>query len=86
MNPVYNILGFKMRLNWIELHHGYYGLFLMLLAYLMEAKSDLWNIYSILYVFIIGVYLLIDDIYQHHKQVDNPSYHSPVHNAFRFLY
>lgn len=86
MNPVYNILGFELRLNWFELHHGYYGIALVLIALVMAFMSEIWGFYSEAYVFAVGVYLLIDDIYQHHRQVDEPSYHSPVHNAFRFLY
>jgi hypothetical protein len=80
MNPVYKILGFEMRLNWFELHHGYYGVILMAIPLFFELQ------YMAIPLFLVGLYLLIDDIYQHHRQVNETHYHSPVHNAFRFLY
>lgn len=86
MNPVYSILGFEVRLNWLELHHGYYGVALMLISLVMAFTPEIWGIYNSIYVFSVGAYLFIDDIYQHHRQVDEPFYHSPVHNTFRFLY
>ena len=79
-NKVYSILGFKMRLNWLEAHHGYLGIILMLSSFILTLPL-FWSIL----IFTIGIYLLIDDIYQHHRQVIefDPCYHSPVH---RFIY
>ena len=74
MNPVYNILGFKMRLKWAETHHGYYGIALMV----WSAGWLLPGIFGAI-VFLIGLYLFLDDVYQHHRQVEDPKYHSPVH-------
>ena len=39
-------------------------------------------------LFALGAWCLLDDIYQHHRQVKerDPLYHSPLHNAFSFLY
>ncbi len=76
MNPVHSIFGFRMRLNWGEIHHLYYGLVLMVVALFMS------SIYMAIPVFIIGALLSIDDLYQHHRQVDEPWYHSPVHNWY----
>jgi|APSaa5957512622_1039677.scaffolds.fasta_scaffold111191_3 hypothetical protein len=75
-NKVYSILGFKIRLNWRETHHGYYGAFLMLISPLCPYTAV---------ILAIGLYLLGDDTFQHHVQVKeySPCYHSPVH---RFIY
>jgi len=32
MNPVYSIFGYKMRLNWVEPHHLYWGILEMLIS------------------------------------------------------
>jgi hypothetical protein len=75
-NKVYSILGFKMRLRWLETHHLYYGLILMLLSPLSPYMAV---------ILVVGLYLSLDDLYQHHRQVKeySPCYHSPVH---RFIY
>jgi len=76
-NKVYSILGFKMRLNWFSVHHLYLGIALMFA----------WLIHPILSV--IGLYIALDDIYQHHRQVKeyDPCYHSPLHNLYgKYLY
>jgi len=77
-NKIHSILGFKMRFKVREVHHGYLGIILMVLSLLMP----LW---AAMPTFILGLYLLIDDCYQHARQVKefNPCYHSPVH---RFIY
>ena len=33
--------------------------------------------------FCISLYVALDDIYQHHRQVEEPKYHSPVHYWYR---
>jgi len=84
-NKVYSILGFKMRLNWLQTHHLYWGLILMALAGYW-ALSDSLQVFGVAYaLFALGLYVALDDIFQHHKQVTefNPCYHSPVH---RFIY
>jgi len=84
-NKVYSILGLKMRLRWLEVHHLYIGIALVLLS-LLGLFSDSLGVFIPSYiVFWLGVYLIVDDLYQHNRQVKefNPCYHSPVH---RFIY
>lgn len=98
LNPVYNILGYKMRLNWFEAHHLYWGILILTygiwgsIAFFNMGMytSSIWILLlsillQILHMLIsgIGIYVIIDDIYQHHQQVDTPEYHSPVHNWYR---
>jgi len=77
MNPVHNILGFKIRCNYAETHHGYYGLVCIGLAYYFSS----WPLYG------VGAVLFLDDLYQHYMQVDEPNYHSPIHQIYgKYLY
>ena len=82
LTPVYNILGLKLRME-KGVHHLYYGLALLALALYGGIKWDLpllvWGLYG------IGVYLTLDDLYQHHRQVRDPYYRSPVHNLVHYL-
>ena len=84
-DPVYEILGFAMRVDWLELHHGYYGIIMALIAWKGLSSQNNWIRGGSIILMACGLYLL-DDTYQHHRQVWEPSYTSPVHNAFRFLY
>jgi len=89
MRKVHNILGFKMYLGWCERHHGYYGLILIALSSWLMIATDVWQgVLMGAILFGLGMWCLIDDIYQHHRQVKerSPLYYSPLHNAFRFLY
>lgn len=38
------------------------------------------------WVYIAGGIVALDDIYQHHRQVEDPGYHSPVHRAYGVIY
>jgi len=78
-----------MYLRWWELHHGYYGVILIAFGLWTMIASGIWQgelIGAVL--FALGAWCLLDDIYQHHRQVKerDPLYHSPLHNAFSFLY
>lgn len=80
MNPVYDILGFKMRLNWKETHHGYYGIVLMIIGAILFSLGGVILKWIGAIIFLFGLYLFYDDfLLQHHRQVDDPDYHSPVH-------
>ena len=87
VNPVRNILGFKMRINWAESHHLYWSLILMALAGPWMRSDDL-VVFCIAYALeALGLAVAVDDVYQHHRQVKDPAYHSPVHNWYgRTLY
>ena len=81
-NKIYSILSFRIRLNWFEPHHLYWGLIFAGLSLLMP----LWALIPCL---ALGLYVAGDDIYQHHRQVVeyDPCYHSPVHNFYgKYLY
>ena len=70
-----------MRFKALEVHHGYIGLAMMVWGVWWMLLGNLWGIP----IFLIGLYLLIDDCYQHRMQLIlfDPCYHSPVH---RFIY
>lgn len=75
MNKVHNILGFKVRMKFSETHHLYWGLALIFAGmYIFSLQSILGSI-----ILLLGLWCTIDDIYQHHMQVENPAYHSPIH-------
>jgi len=72
-------------LRWSKgVHHAYYGLALLGLALCLTQTSIgfcvIWTVYA------IGAWLLVDDVYQHRRQVKEPSYHSPIHRWTAGLY
>ena len=82
MNPVYSILGYEVRLKWWETHHGYYGMVLMLYGAYLMIWGDFWAKIAGVFIFAFGEWLFLDDTDQHHRQVDNPGYHSPIHKWY----
>ena len=84
-NKVHDYILIKLRANWKQTHHLYYGIFLILVSMWNLGSSSLCVFIPNWIAFWLGIYLSIDDIYQHWKQVlkFNPCYHSPVH---RFIY
>jgi hypothetical protein len=58
-------------------HHAYLGLFLMLLGFLC-----IWVFYPLSILAIIGIFVFIDDFYQHLRQRKQPDYASPLHRLF----
>jgi len=98
LNKVYNIFGYKMRLNWFEAHHMYWGILIMLYGIwgclfsyrlFLNSQSLIFSSFAVilqgLHISLIGlgVYVARDDIEQHHKQVDSPYYHSEIHYWYR---
>ena len=65
-----------LRWNPFETHHMYYG-FVLIGMGIKDLIDDqyLLGIFEILF----GIYLVIDDIYQHTRQRLEEGYHSPVH-------
>ena len=63
------------------IHHLYIGLVLMAVGYF---ASTYWS--HSLVVYVIGAWLVLDDLYQHRRQVKEPSYHSPVHRFYGLFY
>jgi len=82
MNPVHNILGFKARMNFREIHHGYIGIAMVVSTYWLTMYPG-WSTFMA----IAGLILFTDDAYQHHHQVRCPEYHSPIHQFYgKYLY
>ena len=83
--PVHNILGFHVRCDFFQTHHGYYPFGLWPLGiWLLTFDSYPAILFGEVLIF-IGMYLFYDDWFdQHHEQVHKfkPLYHSPAHNFF----
>ena len=64
----------------VQIHHGYLGA-LLAFACLASARWQLPTVMRVLIatVFLLGVWWLTDDIYQHAKQFGEPFYRSPWH-------
>jgi len=84
MNPKHNILGLEVRMEFFEWHHLYLGI-VMLIAGIVLLVLSQWLLGAVLCA--LGLILIIDDLYQHHRQVDEPFYHSPLHQLYgKLLY
>jgi hypothetical protein len=82
MNPVYKFLWIlPLRLNISFVHHGLYGLILLALALGLSYVQGVEGYISWI-LYIIGLALFTDDLFQHWIQVRNPSYHSVVHKIY----
>jgi len=104
MNPVHKIFGYRVRMNFFEIHHLYHGLVgmaisiygmyesVVLISRGFEASNHLAYVIGVLTFLVqlgalsVWTYVAVDDIKQHHAQVDMPSYHSPVHYWFHSIY
>jgi hypothetical protein len=56
--------------EWKAPHHGYIGAFILFLSYLMS--QSYWATWSYVLMAFIGVYLLVDDIYEHRVNKRTP--------------
>jgi hypothetical protein len=65
------------------IHHGYLGLALILIGFLLVFTS-LPFIISLVCV-ILGILIFADDYWQHYKQKKNPKYQSPLHRFYVWL-
>jgi len=61
------------RIKVIDVHHEYIGLALLLIA--LALNWPLW-------VLVVAVAVMFDDSYQHTRQVDDPTYLSPLHRLY----
>lgn len=59
-------------------HHMYIGWVLLLPGFLL-IWSHLWLSIGLL---VISFWLMVDDIYQHIRQLSEPDYHSPIHRFY----
>jgi hypothetical protein len=73
-----------LRINWREAHHGYIGLYLAALG-LHLAAMDRHPVIGGIEIS-IGMILIIDDLYQHRRQVADPLFESILTLAFRDIW
>ena len=64
----------KLRL-WNELHHWVYGAAALTVAYNITDTPPLW-------IIVPSLALMIDDAFQHVRQLDEPTYMSPAHRLY----
>ena len=65
-------------------HHYYIGLFLLMIAFILLGYSF---IITSLIVFILGLWILIDDYWQHFIQTTrDKNYHSLLHKLYGYIY
>lgn len=70
-------------MNLFEIHHGYWGLLMMLIGFAGIFYSvALWLCFSLMG---LGLLIFIDDAIQHAIQRNNPDYLSPLHRWFYAL-
>ena len=82
MNEVKKYGPLRLRWNPREAHHLYWGLICVFVALVASFFAPLWAFWIIWPVYIIGVLMILDDLYQHMRQVKEPDYHSPIHQIY----
>ena len=81
MNKIHTYGPLKLRWEPRQAHHMYWGAILVILGIVSPICMDIPPICVVL-LCVIGVALVLDDIYQHWRQVKEPEYHSPVHRLY----
>ena len=67
-------------MNLFEAHHGFWGLLIMLAGFAgIFYAVPVWLVLTII---ALGMWVFLDDVYQHIRQRTNPKYLSPLHNLF----
>ena len=79
ITPVHRHFGIKFRYG-PGVHHFYYGYPLAVLGYV------LMNHWAGFLCLALAAWMFCDDAAQHHRQVRDPYYRSPVHNLVHYLY
>ena len=70
-------------MNWRGVHHGYYGLALLVIAGWAALAAHSWpgrTVYASLAL--LGAWVLGDDVYQHLRESRQPGYQSSLHRWF----
>ena len=62
-------------MSWFEIHHGYWGIGLLLLGFILI----FYNIYAAITVMLLGQWIYLDDFYQEWRRTKDPHYFSPLH-------
>ena len=64
----------------VQVHHGYIGAAVMVAApVLLSASTAAWMIWIVVVLQLLGTWWMLDDIYQHVRQFEEPFYRSPWH-------
>ena len=63
-------------------HHFYWGIILDFIAFLWLCYSPRYHAFGYVPLFIVGTLIVVDDMYQHHRQKREPDYTSPVHDWY----
>lgn len=66
-----------------EVHHAYYGWLILWIAPLHLRLLRAGALFT--GMMLVGIVLVWDDIYQHHRQAREPDYQSPLHKLLRFF-
>ncbi len=69
------------RFNWKEKHHLYWGVVVWIVANVL----DRFGVPFMLAFKIVGVLLVVDDMWQHWRQVKDPNYRSPVWRLWKVI-
>lgn len=70
-----------LRIKWCEAHHLYVGAYMVGLGVDLLAAGDFVTWAGILVG--VGLVLIVDDLYQHHRQVRQPEFESILTSLFR---
>lgn len=63
----------------VYMHHYYYGVLMIALAYALSTLMATWIFWSLT---VMGFILIVDDLYQHAMNVQDTSYESPIHKLY----
>ncbi len=65
-------------------HHGYLGLLILYIGFVMIWFADHW--FCPVLTGTAGLFIFIDDFYQHIKGRSHPDYKSPLHRLYGLVY
>jgi hypothetical protein len=65
-------------------HHAYLAFLLMLVGFvaLIEGKKTEKRKKIATVIILVGLIIFCDDVYQHYRQYDDPTYLSPLHQLY----
>lgn len=72
INTKYFYFGVRKENGTWEIHHLYYGIVLTILGI----------VFNLIWMWVVGLILAVDDLYQHHKQGKDKSYQSPINKLY----
>jgi 4-hydroxybenzoate polyprenyltransferase len=70
--------------NWFKgYHHFYTGIILAIAGFVLMGNGWYW---TGLFVIAVGIIVILDDVWQHFRQKNNPEYHSPLHRLYVYIW